>query len=62
MKYTCYNGFTMKINFFKYKKFKGGGCAYKILGRATLIWTLPIAPSVSDKSSFEFALTAELKK
>ena len=49
----------MKINLFKYKRFKGGGCAYKVLGRATLIRTLSIAPSVFDKSSFEFALTAE---
>ena len=38
----------MKINLFKYKRFKGGGCAYKVLGCATLIRTLSIAPSVSN--------------
>ena len=24
----CHNGFTMKINLSKYKRFKDGGCAY----------------------------------
>ena len=50
---------VLQRRLFKYKRFKGGGCAFKILGGATLIRTLSIAPSVFDKSSFEFALTAE---
>ena len=32
----CYNGFTTKINLFKYKRFKDGKCRYKVLYRATL--------------------------
>ena len=25
---TCHNGFTIKTDLFKYKRFKDGGCAY----------------------------------
>ena len=32
----CHNRFTIQIDLFKYKRFKDGGCAHKILGRATL--------------------------
>ena len=28
----CYNGFTIKIDLFKYKRFKDGGCAYENTG------------------------------
>ena len=32
----CYNAFTIKINFFKYKRFKDGRCTYKTTGSSHL--------------------------
>ena len=36
----CYNGFTIKINLFKSKKFKDEGVPTKILGRTPLATVL----------------------
>ena len=32
----CYNVFTIKINFFRYKRFKDGRCTYKNNGSSHL--------------------------
>ena len=40
----CHNGFTIKNEFFKYKRFKGGGggAPIKILGRAPIMCILKL--------------------
>ena len=39
----CYNGFTIKDELFKYKKFKDGVCAYQITGSSHLKSSLTLA-------------------
>ena len=59
-------GFTVRINLFKYKRFKDGRHRYKILGRATLKSMLRL-PALNCNSVFEileteFAVGANAKK
>ena len=56
-------GFTVKINLFKYKRFKDGRRRYKILGRASMLRL----PALNCNSVFEiletnFAVGANAKK
>ena len=39
----CYNGFTIKKELFKYKRFKDGGCAHQITGPNHLKSSLTLA-------------------
>ena len=39
----CYNGFTIKDELFKYKRFKDGVCAYQITGSSHLRSSLTLA-------------------
>ena len=39
----CYNGFTIKKELFKYKRFKDGGCAHQITGSNNLKSSLTLA-------------------
>ena len=39
----CYNGFTIKDELFKYKRFKDGVCAYQITGSSHLKSSLTLA-------------------
>ena len=39
----CYNGFTIKKELFKYKRFKDWGCAHQIIGSNHLKSSLTLA-------------------
>ena len=40
LKYMCYNGFTIKINLFQYKRFKDWRCTDKTTGSSHFKWTI----------------------
>ena len=46
----CHNRFTIQIDFFKYKRFKDGGCAYKNTGSSHLKLTVATRSSKLDSS------------
>ena len=48
----CYNGFTTKINLFKYKRFKDGKCRYKSIVSSHLKSLLILWRSLQKQSLF----------
>ena len=48
----CYNGFTTKINLFKYKRFEGGKCRYKSIVSSHLKSLLILERSLQKQSFF----------
>lgn len=58
-----HNHFTIQIDFFKYKRFKDGACAYKIPGRATLSFATPtyLEVSITRNTYFIEVLSTQMK-